>query len=486
MKDHKPSHNEIVQELWKRGNLKFKLDKDQNDLISNYNKTEEKIITWLLSRRRGKSHALCCLALATCLANPNVIVKYVAPTKLQARTIIRPLLAKLLEDCPIELKPKEKKNEYIYSFYNGSEIQIAGSDGGHAEKLRGTDSHLVIIDEAGSCKDLHNLIKSILMPTTLITKGKIILASTPPKENDHEFLEYIEDCEARGTLTVKSIENHPRLTKEEISKELESYGGRESEYVRREYFCEIIRSADLSVLPEFNADLQKEVVRDVPRPAFFDRYVGMDVGGKDLTAVLFGYYDYKNDLIVIEDEISMDFQKSGNNLEKLTQEIDKKERSLGENFITHEVKRPYLRLSDIDHIVINEINKYSSGTLNFIAAKRETKDVTISDLRFKLLNNKIAISPKCKMLISHLKNARWYSQTNKTKFARSKVDGMGHYDFVDALIILVRNVQSSRNPYPAGYQYDKKDLFINNYTSYNKGKTSAVDIFKKIYKVKGK
>ena len=39
------------------------------------------------------------------------------------------------------------------------------------------------------------------------------------------------------------------------------------------------------------------------RPSHYDAYVGMDIGGSDLTAVVFGYYDYLNATLVIEDEV---------------------------------------------------------------------------------------------------------------------------------------------------------------------------------------
>jgi len=50
-------------------------------------------------------------------------------------------------------------------------------------------------------------------------------------------------------------------------------------------------------------------------------------------------------------------------------------------------------------------------------------------------------------LIFHLKNATW--NKNKTDYERS-LDG-GHYDLIDALAYLIRNIAYTRNPYPKGY-----------------------------------
>jgi hypothetical protein len=64
-----------------------------------------------------------------------------------------------------------------------------------------------------------------------------------------------------------------------------------------------------------------------------------------------------------------------------------------------------------------------------------------------IAEERIIINPRCKQLIFHLKNATW--NKNKTEYERS-LDG-GHYDLIDALAYLVRNIAYTRNPYPKGY-----------------------------------
>jgi hypothetical protein len=90
--------------------------------------------------------------------------------------------------------------------------------------------------------------------------------------------------------------------------------------------------------------------------------------------------------------------------------------------------------------------------LNFIATRKDNKEAAINNVRLKIANRDIVINPKCKTLISHLKNATW-EKTNSRKgyrqFARSADNG--HYDAVDALIYLIRNVVYGKNPYPDHY-----------------------------------
>ncbi|HLX53748.1 MAG TPA: terminase family protein, partial [Aquella sp.] len=167
---------QALAETWRRGNLKYKLDVGQRELYDLYYSGLHRRMTWLLARRSGKSFALVVLSIEQCLRKPNSIVKFLAPTKTQVDTVLRPIFKKIIEDCPESLRPNYVARQYIYYFTNGSEIQLAGTDNGHAEKLRGGDSDIWIIDEAGSCDDLDYIIKSILSPTTLTTKGKSLIS----------------------------------------------------------------------------------------------------------------------------------------------------------------------------------------------------------------------------------------------------------------------------------------------------------------------
>ena len=468
-------------ELWRRGLLSFKfgIDETQKELHQLFHKSDFKIQTWLLSRRSGKTYALCVLALEQCIKYPNSIVKFASPTKLQVNNNVRPLFRQILEDCPEDIKPELKEKDYIYYFANGSEIQLAGTDNGHSEKLRGGDSHISIVDEAQSCSDLDYLIKSILLPTTLVTKGKVILAGTPPQNPDHDFVKYIEEAEMRGSLVKKTVYDNPRLTEDMISEIEKETGGKNSEAFKREYLCEIIRDSTSTVFPEATDELFKEIVKEWPKPPHYDTYVSMDWGGKDLTVALFGYYDFRSDKIIIEDEIVLKGDEL--RLDKFAKDIEVKEAQLWTNIYTNEVKRHYLRVSDINYIAINEIRHHSGNKIDFITAKKDDKDAAINNLRVLLSSKKIIIHPRCQTLIRHLKNAKWSKTQNKTLFARSPDDG--HYDACDALNYMVRHIVFSRNPYPASYDLNTKDLFVRNP---NKFQGSDIDLYKKIFRIKNK
>jgi hypothetical protein len=299
--DQKPvSRAEAIARLWNLGILTWKLDPVQLELYNFFHNNTKKTTVWSCSRRLGKSYALCCIAIEKCLKKPNAMVKFVAPTQKHVKMIIRPLLKQILKDCPLDMRPDFRTADNLYRFQNGSEIQLAGTDSGHAENLRGGDSDICIIDEAGFCDDLHYIIKSILMPTTLLTHGKIIMSSTPPKTIDHEFAEYMEEAEAEGTFIKKIIYDGlgHRITQQMIDEIIAEFpdGDKSSEF-RREYMCELVTDDKSSVVPEFTEELQTNIIKEWKHPPYFDAYVSGDLGAKDFTVFLFAYYDYLRPLI---------------------------------------------------------------------------------------------------------------------------------------------------------------------------------------------
>ena len=363
---------------------------------------------------------------------------------------------------------------------NGSQIQLAGTDGKHYKRLRGQKSQLVLIDEAGFCNDLDDVYGGALFPTTTHTGGKIVMASSIPEQLDHPFFNFIERAQFNGRLTEKTIDDNPLLTKEQVDGIAASMGGRDSLRFRREFMNEIIKDSNTSVIPEYTAELDKEIAIEWKRPPFYDYYVSMDIGGKDLTVILFGYFDFVKNKLIIEDEIKFDFQIPGNNLELLTKQILDKEKELLYNEDINEQRIPYKRVSDINPIAIGEILKYSHGKLSFFNAKKDDKDSAINDLRVRLGGKQIIINPKCVTARLHLKNVRWNSPTNKEKFARSP--DMGHYDAVEALKYMVRSIQFTKNPYPPHYNIQREDLYINNSDKFNK--QDPIEIYKTLFNTK--
>lgn len=473
-KTTKIDRNQAIAQLWRMGNLSWKLRPHQKELYNLFYNSKEKTNAWLLSRRQGKTFTLLILAIEACLKKSNIVVKFVAPTKAQVNQIIRPIIREILSDCPKELHPELKTQDWVYYFPNGSEIQLAGSEAGHYQRLRGGSSWIAIVDEAQDVTDLDDVIGSVLLPTTLTTKGKIILAGTPPKNADHDFINYIEKAELNKTLIRQTIYDNKSITPEDIDLLAEELGGVNSEAFRREMLCEIIKDPTTSVIPEFTKEMRDKIVKEWVKPPFFHPYVGMDLGFNDLTVVLFAYYDFRNDKVVFEDEFVINGVEL--HLDKLADSILDIEFKLWTNQLTNETIKPLVRVSDIAPIVISELTRLSNYQLKWSNADKKDKDGSINFLRTMISQEKIIINPRCTTLIRHLENVRWVTKNNRDTFARSADDG--HFDAVDAARYLLRAIDYKKNPYPYSVE---SNVFVYNTNKPQNSTHKQLDVFKKIF-----
>lgn len=455
--------------LWEIGCLEWKLLTTQKKIYDFFHGKIDKTIVINAARRLGKSYVLVIMAFEQCLRYPNSIVKFLQPEVKMIRTNIRPIFDEILMDCPVHLMPNFKTQDNIYYFPNGSQIQLAGTDNGNYMKLRGGNTHLAIIDEAGFCTDLEHIINYILIPTTTLTKGRIILSSTTPPKPDHEFIKYMGTAKMEDRLIRKTIYDaleddkasaEPRITELVIAEIIKSIpNGAKSDSFRTEYLCEIIRNSKDSVVPEFNADIKKDIVVEWRKmPVFCDRYESMDLGVMDLTAIIYAWYDFDNAVLVCEDEsVLSGHEVSAKNISKT---IKEKEETLFYDKMTQETLPVYKRISDNNLILLNDLRQ-PPYNLAFIATEKHNREAYINKMRTMIAERRIIINPRCTNLIDHLENATW--NKNRTDLADS--GEYGHYDFVPALAYLIRNLDEGRNPYPAGYQYrrlsEKGAYFIN-------------------------
>jgi hypothetical protein len=461
------SKAQAVAKLWQMGNLTYKLHDTQRDMYNKINTTSDKIMVVACSRGWGKSYALLTIAIETCLKKPNAIVKYLAPTAKDLKNIVLPNFRQIMEDCPPTLRSKivyKAQEGKIVFTHNDSEIHLAGTEKGNAEKIRGVSADLCIVDEAGFCDELDYVVKSILFPT--ITRGtgskgkKIVMASTPSKSKDHDFVKYMLDYQFKKKLITYTVYDNPRLkldaeengyatVKDYVENVLASQyvDGVNSTAFKREYMCDLRSEESDMVFPEFTPDLQTKVVQPWQDPGHYDFYVSMDIGFKDLTAVLFAYYDFQNAKLIIKDELIL----SGTKMltDNLALEIAKKEGQF-RNSLTGEPIKPFLRVADNNNpILLQDLSV--KHNISFKPTDKDNFEAALNNCRMLLKSQRIIIDPKCQVLISHLGGATW--NRNRDKLARSP--DKGHYDAAVSLIYLCRNVNFNRNPFPKeGYNYE--------------------------------
>lgn len=476
------SREKAIEMLWEQGELSYLLTAPQVDIKNGILSDPNRISVVLCSRRLGKTFLMCTMAVEECLKRSNAVVKYAFPKQNSANKMLKPVMRKVLEDCPKHLKPVWMTAEKCYRFPNGSEIQISGTDNGNIENLRGGDSHLNIVDEAGFCSDLTYGVRSVLGPTTKITKGRTIMVSTPSRSENHDFIQdWVLPYQMEGRIRTYTIYDNPNLNAEAIKEALSEYpDGDKDPMFRREYLCEIIRDADKTILPSLTNAAEKEIVRsDYVMPAYCHRYVALDPGGTDLTAVIFGYYDYENATLVVQDEIVVD---GSTNTEILAEMIRQKEKELWINPIDKSPIPPYLRVSDNNNQILLRDLQVLHG-LTFSKTKKDNKRAAINALDVDILRKRIIIDPKCVHVLYHAKAAEW--NTSETDFKRlkdsptGKLKG-GHADALAALMYLHRSIHKNINPFPANYGISKNP---NDFDSLHKKVAesgSIADLFSKI------
>ncbi len=443
----------VRQELWRKGNLRYLCDtgKPKTDTCSI---CVQKHVGQLgvydaikaapgerfyleFSRRRGKTFFLCILAIEYAISHPNAQIHYAAGTVKAVKKMVRPNMRRILRDCPDELRPKWNGLDSEFVFPNGSVITVAGCDSGNYENLRGTESHLVIVDEAGFIDELDAVLDDVLMPMTLETGATVIISSTPPRSLDHYAAKIAAECQKSGRLFHQTIYDNPRLTDSQVENYIRKAAGsrdvgafKRSTTFRREFLAERIADANAMVVPEWIDQAAHLVWEPAEHPPFRDTYVSMDIGFRDGWGVLFAYWDFKAALLIIEDELLFFGQKTN----VVAAAIKDKEKQLWGD---HKV---YRRISDNDLLTIADLSEHK---LYFSATAKDDKENQVNRIREWVAAGKIVVSPRCVNLIAQLAKTVW----NERRDDYIRTDE-GHGDLLDALIYLGRNIDRQRNPYP--------------------------------------
>jgi hypothetical protein len=426
--------------LWRKGKITdFLLDVNQKLLRDQIKNKKRRTHVAVFSRQMGKSYGALGIAVEELLSRKNITICYVAPRLKQGKKIVKNNLDEILKSCPQDLKPKFDRDSSSYIFPSTkSKLELYGFNAEEIESARGPKAHMIIVDECGFMTNLKYGLRSVLYPKLNTTRGPMILVSTLPKSQGHEYWDLVKKAEFDEVLIKKNIYDCPRYSNEDIDMFAEEVGGYDSVDFKREYLNIMITDEDHAVIPEANEETLSKIVKQYQRPPYFDPYVSMDIGVKDLTGVLYAYYDFLTGKIVIEDEAT--FRGKLFTTANLAASIKKTEELLWG------LKKPFLRISDNNNLILlNDLN--IDYGISFIPTAKDNKHAWINQIRILIAEERLIINPKCKQLIFHLKNATW--NKNKTEYERS-LDG-GHYDLIDALAYLIRNIAYSRNPYPKGY-----------------------------------
>jgi hypothetical protein len=430
--------------LWQQGWPLHLLYSHQRDLAETYHRSADTALEVVLKcgRRFGKSAWCVWEALTAAQRNPGWIILYAAPTAKQLRSMIKPHVMRYVADCPPELRPQVKWQDGEILFSNGSVIHLAGTDNGNAERLRGPEAHLCIVDEASFMAELSYLVEDIMSPQTATTDGRIIVTSTPPKQPAHDFAQvYVP----RATLGEDAMLIHRATTDarhikpERIERLKRKAGGEDSITWRREYLALDVYDTESSIVPEF-VKREPHIVMEWNRPRYAKRYVVGDTGFVDLSFWLFAYVDFEKALVVVEDELTF----TGTAASDQAKALAKKERDLWGTWTApaNDNGKP-TRLADASDLVRVEFPKGEPG-YNVAPVDNRDLDATVNGMRRATQELRYRIHPRCRQLIAHLKMGTW----NKRRTEFERVDGYGHFDGCAALLYLLKHATLRQNPFP--------------------------------------
>lgn len=404
------------------------------------------------TRRFGKTYDAAMKTFELQARRPGAIVRYCAPTKLQGRTFVMPAFTWVAERVPESMRPKFDRMDTCWRWPTGGVCYLGSAESmSDIEAQVGTECDLGIADEAGKWPMglLTHWISSAMMPQFLTRPwGRIFIPSTPPLTPAHDISairkEAVEN-KLYARYTIDDLDHVSEEAKTKLKAEIHKKEGGETA-VLRELYCEYVTDDSLAIVPEMRHARDVICPKEAPvRPLHFDCYIAADFGFSDLTVVLFAYYDFRNAVLVIEDELVF----KNTSAIAIGREVTKKRHALWGNM------RPRAIVADAPLQVIADMAESTRadplGPCIFGAVEKTDADAALNTARCMVGEKRVRIHPRCQVLIDHLSNGVWGNH-RRTSFDRS--DLFGHFDAIDAFKYLVRHVDWRRNPTPALHGLD--------------------------------
>ena len=430
---------QAIAELWRRGILDFKLHAAQQLIYNNLKAlpkdTREVLI--FCARRFGKSYLGLILALEKALSTPNIQVAIVGPTLKQTVGITTPILKQITTDAPEGLI-KRTKSEARWNLSNGSTLLIGGFDS-IAESLRGMELAEIYLEETGLAtpdpEEYNYILYSILYPTLMHSRGKLIHLTTPSRIIDHPLhTETLPKCRLSNSFYLYTIEDNPLLSKEDIANERFQLGGPDSVAVKRELYCEIVRDDAITVVPTFNEAVHISTILPSHPLKYF---VGGDLGyTNDKSAFILAGYDHNVGKVICVDELCF--------------EPETPSKQIVDTLLEHWGTLSPTYIVDIQG---NTRTDMSGLGLSTVTPVKDKFDSTITFIRNEFYKSTLLINPKCTVLIETLRSGIFNKQ--KTDFKRTA--SLGHLDFLMALVYLLRSIDKTTDLRP---KPKREDVFI--------------------------
>lgn len=201
------------------------------------------------SRQVGKSTTAAIKCTHRAVYHPRSLILLVSPSLRQSRELFGKVtdFLKMLDTKPA----LDEDNALSLALETGSRVVCLP---GNAATVRGYSApSLVIEDEAAYCPD--SLYRSI-RPMLAVSKGQLILLSTPYGKRGHFFKEWEGGGDEWGRFKI-TADDCPRIDAEFLKQERRSLGER---WFRQEYYCEF---ADVIDTVFRLGDVERSISSDV-------------------------------------------------------------------------------------------------------------------------------------------------------------------------------------------------------------------------------
>jgi len=406
----------------------------QKEMLKKFIGSKQRTNVFHCSRRLGKTYLLCILSVIYALKKNDSQIRYASVTQKAARKMVHPIFKDLFNQIPLKYRGKWNSQEGAYVFQNGSMIHLSGVNCGHSDDLRGTASDLAVVDEAAFVDELGYLVDSVLMPQLLSVKdSRLIMASSSPISPSHEFVDFIQKTKVENSYYSYTIRdgNYDKNLINEFCKEA---GGENSTAWLREYMNQIIVDSDYSIIPEA-ANMSFGINKN-DKYKYYQKYVSMDIGTKDLTFIIFGYYDFLRAKLCIEREFIINGPQMTTPL--IAENVKQIEKELWSNS-ENEVRR----VSDNNNLLLLQDLGYIHDC-HFIPTSKDSLEAMVNEMRIWVKDDRIEISEECPMLMESLKYGFWNEARSSWGYSKT----LGHFDAIAAIMYLIRNVDVFTNPIP--------------------------------------
>jgi hypothetical protein len=339
------------------------------------------------------------------------------------------------------------------NYPNGSKIIFRGSNNQTHRTKRGNAFRKVYIDEGRDVDDLDILLESVVIPSLFSTNGRVGIGSTPADTEDHPLHAIKQAAEREGWYFHCNIYDANFRDKEAFPLErIKQWEKETTDKVAwdREYMALWVKDPKKIIIPEWDTQYCQSVPRDEYFP-YYHKYVGMDLGVRDKTAAIFGYYDFRQAKLIIESEFAIkDYDVRTDNIAELIKSTENRleyqtihDRKDDKWRLMQVHEKVFRRIADNNNpLLITDLNALHG--LDFSPTRKDELPAMINIVREWVKDGRILVDASCRELVGCLTNAIW--DKNKKELARSKV--YGHFDALMALVYLVRNVDTSTNPIP--------------------------------------